>query len=223
RAGHASVTHPVGRRPRCRGRPASVPGRDGRRTPDVLPGRGLPGHGVRRHAERSQAARSLMVQTLGSGVARLAALAYRSALMPPPARPGRLVLAGDMRPGSWRLGAFEVVLEPSRLVVRHPSSPHGVALRSAGAFAAALRGDVRFTGLAGHLGIDERVRARLPDQVLDGASYAAGTLRFVGRFAGSRESRDSPFTVEFKAVDDETLEVALSLVGPGARAAPDAI
>jgi len=164
-----------------------------------------------------------MVQTLGSGVARLAALAYRSALMPPPARPGRLVLAGDMRPGSWRLGAFEVVLEPSRLVVRHPSSPHGVALRSAGAFAAALRGDVRFTGLAGHLGIDERVRARLADQVLDGASYAAGTLRFVGRFAGSRESRDSPFTVEFKAVDDETLEVALSLVGPGARAAPDAI
>ncbi len=163
-----------------------------------------------------------MVQTLGSGVARLAALAYRSALMPPPAQPGRLLLSEGVRPGSWRLGAFDVVLEPSRLVLRHPAAPAGIAMASRGAFAASVRGDVRFTGLAGHLGIDERVRARLADQVLEAAALDGGELRFSGRFVGPGE-RGSPFVAAFRAVDDETLELELGLVGPGARAAPEAV
>ncbi len=158
-------------------------------------------------------------------MARLAALAYRSALMPPPVQPGRLILAGEVRPGSWRLGPFEVVLTGSRLVVHHPGAPHGVALSSPtpGAFAAAVRGEVRFTGLAGHLGIDEQVRQRLGDQVLTAVVHEGGQLRFGGHFAGPWEGRDSPFSVAFRCVDDDTLEVALQLVGPGARAAPVAV
>ncbi len=166
-----------------------------------------------------------MVRTLGSGVARLAVLGYRSALMPPPALPGRLVLSGDARPGAWRVGAFEVELGPARLVVRHPAAPGGIAMSSPapGAFAASIRGEVRFTGLAGHLGIDERVRRRLADQVLEETAHEAGELRFAGHFAGPQGSRDSPYAITFRAVDDETLEVSLRLVGPGAQAAPEAV
>ncbi|HEX7000765.1 MAG TPA: TIM-barrel domain-containing protein, partial [Trueperaceae bacterium] len=145
--------------------------------------------------------------------------------MPPPVQPGRLVLAGEVGPGSWRLGPFEVVLSDARLVVRHPAAPGGVALASPapGAFAAAVRGEVRFTGLAGHLGIDEQVRQRLADQVLETVVQEGGVLRFGGHFAGPWEGRDSPYSVAFRCVDDETLEVALRLVGPGARAAPLAV
>ncbi len=166
-----------------------------------------------------------MVRTLGSGVARLAALAYRSALMAPPALAGRLVFEGAARPGGWRLGAFEVVLGADRLVVRHPRSPGGVAWSSAlpGAFAASVRGEVRFEGVAGHLGVDERVGHRLADQVVESVRHEGGELVMAGRFADPAARRDSPFVVTFRAVDEVTLEVEVELVGPGARAAPEAV
>ncbi len=167
----------------------------------------------------------MTVGRLGAGVARLATLAYRTATAPPPVTPGRLLFEGDARPGAWRLGPFEVVLGPDRLVVKHPRSPGGVAWTSPrpGAFAASVRGDVRFGGVAGHLGVDERVRQRLADQVVSAFAHDGGELRLEGRFASEDARRDSPYLAAFRAVDDETLEVEVRLVGPGAQAAPEAV
>ncbi len=151
------------------------------------------------------------------GVARLATQAYRAAFAPPPPSPGRLVLAGDVGPGSWRLGAFEVVLQPGRLVVRHPRSPGGVAWasRPPGAFAAAVEGVVRFAGVAGHLGVDERVRGRLGDQTVASVSPAGGELVLEGRLVGPGGGAGVPYAATFRVVDGETLELALRLSGGG--------
>jgi len=157
---------------------------------------------------------------LGAGLSRLAALAYRSVTAPAPALPGRLVFQGEARPGSWRVGAFEVVLEPARLVVRHPRSPGGVALATPlGAFAAAVRGEVRFEGLAGHIDVIERVTDRAADQLVSSQSFADGELRLEGSFAGA--SAPAPYALTFRAVDAETLELELRLTQPRDGGASD--
>ncbi len=158
----------------------------------------------------------MTARTLGAGVARLASLAYRSALAPPPVEAGRLILDGEARPGAWRVGAFEVVLRPGTLLVRHPRSPGGVAWSSPrhGAFAAAVMGEVRFAGVAGHLDVEERVRRRLADQVVASAAVRGGELRLEGRLLGSG-GPDAAYAAVFRPVDDETLEVELRLEGPG--------
>lgn len=155
----------------------------------------------------------MTVGRLGSGVARLATLAYRSAFTPPPARAGRLVLEGDARPGAWRVGVFDVVLRPDGLVVRHPRSPGGVAMSSArpGAFAAAVSGEVRFAGVAGHLGVEERVVRRLADQTVASVVHAGGELRLEGRFLHRDAAGGPPYAATFRAVDGETLELELRL------------
>lgn len=161
----------------------------------------------------------MTLRRLGAGAARLAAWAYRSATAPAPVLPGRLLFEGDAWPGSWRVGAFEVALAEGRLVVRHPRSPGGVALSSPpGAFGATVRGEVRFSGVAGHLDVDERVRGRLADQVVSSVSHEGGELRLRGRFVGPGEGEGVPYSAAFRAVDGETLEVELSLEGPEARA-----
>src|SRR5690606_41372949 len=131
-------------------------------------------HVVRGAAVAAQAAGRMTVGRLGAGVARLATLAYRTATAPPPVTPGRLLFEGDARPGAWRLGPFEVVLGPDRLVVKHPRSPGGVAWTSPppGAFAASARGHGRFCAGAGHLGADERVRQRLAAPVASDSTHA---------------------------------------------------
>src|SRR5690606_21793569 len=74
-----------------------------------------------------------------------------------------------------------------------------------------------------HLGVDERVGHRLADQVVESVRHEGGELVMAGRFADPAARRDSPFVVTFRAVDEVTLEVEVELVGPGARAAPEAV
>src|SRR5690606_6034727 len=84
------------------------------------------------------------------------------------------------------------------------------------AFAAAVEGVVRFAGVAGHLGVDERVRGRLGDQTVASVSPAGGELVLEGRLVGPGGGAGVPYAATFRVVDGEALELALRLPGGGA-------
>lgn len=157
------------------------------------------------------------------------------------ARPGRWLPADDVRAGSYAIGPFQLVWDDTGMRVAHASDPTRTVWAGprGRAFLAASVGRFTATGRAGHLTPTEEIRARYPHQTIedvhgplttDGSheDRAGNEVVVVGRLWRSlRHVRDAAgrpsvgpdtsdagviaYRVAFRAVDDETLEMAVEL------------
>ena len=89
------------------------------------------------------------------------------------------------------------------------------------AFVSAVRGQMRTVGVAGHLSIVERVKARLSEQTIEAVDAGEGHLRIGGRLsvAGAGVLAGQPangsatlgYSLNLTSIDDLTIELALEL------------
>lgn len=148
--------------------------------------------------------------------------AFPHATSPEAARAGTLLPSGTPYRGSYAVGRFRIVWDDAGVRAIHGSEPaRGVWSAPPGrAFVAAAVGRFTATGRAGHLTPHEDVLARYPHQSVEDvrtvpvASGSDEEVVVVGRLWRRPEPSGDlaiAYRVIFRAVDGETLEIAVEL------------
>lgn len=133
-------------------------------------------------------------------------------------------VAGDISPvspeatGTYTVGNFVVTFKEKSggavLNVAHGSRPGRSLWRSipGESFVSAARGRESVQNSRSHFTVEDDVRARLPDQVVESIEKRGDTLVFTGRLAG--EGEDAAYTLTFSPASDGRLRFVAEVEEP---------